>query len=206
VLVFTMPFWTLLIAWPVLHERVRGSQWLAVGLAFVGLVFVVEPWRWQGDLTPKLWAVLSGLGWAAGTVATKHYQRKHDLDMPSFMAWQMLVGVLPLTPLPWLFGLPQPVVGPAYAVLLFWTGAISTAVGFLLWIAVLRHLPAGTASLGVFAVPVSALVSSMLILGEQLTRSELAGIACIGAGLVVIGWRALRQSREAAPHAPLKGG
>ena len=30
VLVFTMPFWTLLIAWPVLHERVRGVQWLAI--------------------------------------------------------------------------------------------------------------------------------------------------------------------------------
>ncbi len=30
VLVFTMPFWTLLIAWPVLHERVRGAQWLAI--------------------------------------------------------------------------------------------------------------------------------------------------------------------------------
>jgi drug/metabolite transporter (DMT)-like permease len=206
VLVFTMPFWTLLIAWPVLHERVRGSQWLAVGFAFVGLVFVVEPWRWQGDLTPKLWAVLSGLGWAAGTVATKHFQRKHDLDMPSFMAWQMLVGVLPLTPLPWLFGLPQPAIDPAYAGLLLWTGAVSTAVGFLLWIAVLRHLPAGTASLGVFAVPVIALVSSMLILGEQLTPSELAGIACIGAGLVVIGWRALQQSREPVLDAPLKGG
>ena len=29
VLVFTMPFWTLLIAWPVLGERVRGLQWVA---------------------------------------------------------------------------------------------------------------------------------------------------------------------------------
>jgi drug/metabolite transporter (DMT)-like permease len=36
VLVFTMPFWTLLIAWPVLHERVRGYQWLAVGLRVAG--------------------------------------------------------------------------------------------------------------------------------------------------------------------------
>jgi drug/metabolite transporter (DMT)-like permease len=33
VLVFTMPFWTLLLAWPVLGERVRGSQWIAVLLA-----------------------------------------------------------------------------------------------------------------------------------------------------------------------------
>ena len=30
VLVFTMPFWTVLLAWPVLGERVRGIQWIAV--------------------------------------------------------------------------------------------------------------------------------------------------------------------------------
>ena len=75
VLVFTMPFWTLLIAWPVLGERVRGAQWFAVGFALAGLVLVVEPWRWEGELAPKLWAVLSGFGWAAGTVATKYFQR-----------------------------------------------------------------------------------------------------------------------------------
>ena len=64
-----MPFWTILIAWPVLHERLRGTQWLAVGLALAGLTLIVEPWDWHGALAPKLWAVLSGFGWAAGTIA-----------------------------------------------------------------------------------------------------------------------------------------
>ena len=45
VLVFTMPFWTLLLAWPVLHERVRGVQWIAIASAFAGLALVVEPWN-----------------------------------------------------------------------------------------------------------------------------------------------------------------
>jgi uncharacterized membrane protein len=103
VLVFTMPFWTMLIAWPVLHERVRGSQWLAVGLALAGLVLVVEPWHWQGELAPKLWATLSGFGWAAGTVATKYFQRHQRLDMLNLIAWQMVTGIIPicLIPLVW---------------------------------------------------------------------------------------------------------
>src|SRR3954468_2956623 len=37
VLVFTMPFLTLLMAWPVLHERVRGGQWVAIAFALAGL-------------------------------------------------------------------------------------------------------------------------------------------------------------------------
>ena len=53
VLVFTMPFWTVLLAWPVLGERVRGMQWVAIALALVGLTLVVEPWHWEGELSPR---------------------------------------------------------------------------------------------------------------------------------------------------------
>ncbi|MEO8009925.1 MAG: DMT family transporter, partial [Betaproteobacteria bacterium] len=37
VLVLTMPFWVLVFAWPLLHERIKGLQWVAVVLAIVGL-------------------------------------------------------------------------------------------------------------------------------------------------------------------------
>ena len=210
VLVFTMPFWTLLLAWPVLGERVRGAQWLAIVLAVAGLTLVIEPWNWSGDLTPKLWAVLSGFGWAAGTIATKHFQGERGLDMLNLIAWQMLLGVLPLCVLPAVLPLPAVDWTISYAALLLWTGAVSTASGFLLWIAVLRFLPAGTASLNMLAIPVIALVTSMAIFGERLTLAEWTGIALIGAGLAVISLRAWRGSGrgEAVVVAPtpLDGG
>lgn len=196
VLVFTMPFWTLLIAWPMLGERVKGSLWLAVAFAFAGLTLVVAPWDWSGDLTPKLWAVLSGFGWAAGTVCTKYFQRDHKVDMLNFMAWQMLAGVLPLTLLPLAFDLPPTRWSGLQALYLLYIGALSTAAGFIMWIAVLQRLPAGTASLNMFAIPVIALVSSMLIFGERLSGNEWLGIALIGAGLALLSWRAWRSARR----------
>jgi drug/metabolite transporter (DMT)-like permease len=210
VLVFTMPFWTLLLAWPVLGERVRGSQWIAIALALAGLTLVVEPWHWEGALAPKLWAVLSGFGWAAGTIAMKFFQRRQGFDMLNFIAWQMLVGVLPLTMLPLFIALPGAEWSGTYVFLLLWTGAVSTGAGFLLWIAVLRFLPAGTASLNMFAIPVIALLSSMAIFGERLTASEWSGIALIGAGLAVVYFRAWAGSRRdeatAVAPPPLEGG
>ena len=200
VLVFTMPFWTLLIAWPVLHERVRGSLWFAVGFALAGLVLIVEPWQWDGSLAPKLWAVLSGFGWAAGTVAAKYYTRRYRLDMLNFLGWQILVGALPLTPLPWLLGVPGVNWNLEYVLLLSWGSIVSTAFGFLLWVAVLRHLPAGTASLNMFAIPVIALVSSMLLFGERLTSGEWSGIACIAAGLAILTWRTFVDARRGEAH------
>ena len=199
VLVFTMPFWTLLIAWPVLHERVKGSQWVAVAFALAGLTFVVEPWNWRGDLGPKLWAVLSGFGWAAGTVSTKYFQRGRAIDPLNLVAWQMLAGVIPISFLPWLLGTPSAQWSATYALLLLYVGAVSTGIAFLLWITILRFLPAGTASLNMFAIPVIALVSSMLVFGERLTAAEWLGIACIGAGLVIITISALRAHRELVP-------
>jgi drug/metabolite transporter (DMT)-like permease len=197
--VFTMPFWTLLIAWPVLHERVKGSQWIAVGFALAGLALVVEPWNWRGDLGPKLWALLSGFGWAAGTVSTKYFQRGRAIDPLNLVAWQMLAGVIPITFLPWLLGTPSAQWSVTYALLLVYVGAVSTGVAFLLWITILRFLPAGTASLNMFAIPVIALVSSMLVFGERLAPAEWLGIACIGAGLVIITIAALRAHRDLVP-------
>jgi drug/metabolite transporter (DMT)-like permease len=209
VLVFMMPFWTILIAWPVLHERLRGLQWLAVGLAFAGLMLVVEPWNWQGALAPKLWAVLAGLGWAAGTISIKYFQRNTRYDMLNFMAWQMALGVLPVLLIPLVYPVTPTDWGAPYAVLLLYTGPVSTATGFVLWIAILRFLPAGTASLNMLAIPVIALVSSMAFFGERLTRAEWIGIACLGAGLAVISARAYvagRRSGAAAIAPPAEGG
>jgi len=210
VLVFTMPFWTLLIAWPVLHERVRGAQWIAVAMALAGLLLVVQPWDWSGSLVPKLWAVLSGFGWAAGTVATKYFQRDRTFDPLNYLAWQMAAGVLPLTVLPFALGLEPSQWSVAYALILVYVSALSIALGFLLWIAILRYLPAGTASLNMMAIPVIALLSSMAFFGERLTAAEWGGIACIGAGLVIVsvhGYYASRRNAGAPPvPTPLDGG
>ena len=210
VLVFTMPFWTMLIAWPVLHERVRGSQWLAVGFALTGLVLLVEPWNWHGELAPKLWATLSGFGWAAGTVATKYFQRHRRLDILNLIAWQMLIGIIPICLIPVLWPLPAAQWNGIHVAALLYAGVIATGIGFILWTAILVLLPAGTASLNMFAIPVLALVSSMLVFGERLTAAEWVGIASIGAGLVIVSvraWVASRRGEREVVEAPaIEGG
>lgn len=196
VLVFTMPFWTMLLAAPVLGERVRGAQWFAIILALAGLTLVVQPWNWQGDLAARGWAVLSGFAWAAGSVATKYYQREVRLDPTNFIAWQMFAGVIPLLFLPLVHDHAATQWSVTQVLLLVQVGGVSTALGFLLWVTILKWLPAGTASMNMLAIPVIALVSSMIIFGETLSPVEWAGIACIGAGLVLVTARNLARSRR----------
>ena len=170
VLVFTMPFWTMLIAWPVLHERVRGAQWLAVALALLGLVLVAEPWHWEGELAPKLWATLSGFGWAAGSVATKYFQRRHSLKLLNLLAWQMVAGIIPICLIPLVYPLPAAEWNGVYVSALFYAGMIATGIGFILWTAILVWLPAGTASLNMFAIPCNPRPQSAATRPDIITR------------------------------------
>ncbi|MEO8302514.1 MAG: DMT family transporter [Betaproteobacteria bacterium] len=202
VLVFTMPFWTLLLAWPILGERMRGAQWAAVVLAGAGLTMVVAPWHWEGAIASKLWAVLSGLGWAAAIICTKWFQRDRTFDPINFTAWLMAIGLLPFFPFVAFRGAPAVTWDFPYALELFYVGVISTALGWILWLAVLRRLSANAASFNMLAIPIVALTSSMLVYGEELTRDEWFGIALIGAGLVLLGMLGVRAVRAAKRNEP----
>ena len=185
-------------------------QLLAIALAVAGLVLTVAPWAWEGELAPKAWAVLSGFGWAAGTVAVKYFQRNEEFDMLTLITWQMVVGIVPLTVLAWLAGAPSMSWTLSQAMLLFFVGVIATAGGFLAWMEVLRWLPAGTASLNMLVIPVIALLSSMVVFDEKLAANEWAGIALIGCGLAVITAVGIAGGRRArmlpADPTPLEGG
>jgi drug/metabolite transporter (DMT)-like permease len=42
ILVYIMPFWVLLLAWPILGEHIRGAHWIPVVLAFAGLMIILD--------------------------------------------------------------------------------------------------------------------------------------------------------------------
>lgn len=195
ILTFTMPFWVLLFAWPVLGERIQGLQWGAVALAAAGLVSILEPWRSQTTLMSKFLAVAAGVAWAAGVILAKCHQRHHRVDVLAFTFWQMLIGLIPMAVVAW--AVPQRSVvwsGPFILALAF-SGVVATGAGWFLWLYVLQRLPAGTTSLASLSIPVIAAVSSAIQLGERLRPAELAGMALIGAALGLMSWDMSRRQR-----------
>ena len=185
ILTFTMPFWVVLFAWPVLGERLRGLQWLAASLALGGLVAILEPWRLEASTTSKLLAVLAGATWAAGVVVAKRLHGRVQTDALQLTFWQMLIGLVPMALIAWL--VPQRPVDwslPLAGALAF-SGVLATGLGWFMWLYVLHRLPAGTTSLSSLAIPVVAAVSSALQLGERLRPAELGGMCAIAAALAL---------------------
>ncbi len=193
VLVYTMPFWTVLIAWPVLGERIRGLQWLAVALSAAGLILVVEPWSLQGTPVANALAVLTGVSWAVAAVLTRRWRDRLGAGTVALTAWQMLLGGLVLGVCGFFLSARPVQWTPHFLFLLGYATLFGTALGWALWFYVLKLLPAGVAGLAVMAVPAIGVLSSRLQLGEQPGTVESIGMALIVASLAVLSWAALRQ-------------
>jgi drug/metabolite transporter (DMT)-like permease len=191
VLVFTMPFWMIVFAHFVLHERMRGAQWIAVALAFAGLFLIVSPWRLT-SLAGSLLAVSAGAVWAISAVISKRWPTP-GADTLVLTAWQLLFGFLALGLVAWLH--PHPPIqwtGEFVAALLF-SAVLATGMGWWLWTYVLSRSSAGIAGLNSLGIPVVAVLSSAIQLGERPPAIELAGMALIGTALAILGWLGARR-------------
>ena len=206
VLIFTMPIWTLLLAWPLLGERVRGKQWLAAASTLTGLLMIIEPWDMHASLFSKFLGLMAALCWASGTILIKRLRATTPVDLLTLTAWQMVLGAVPLVVLSLFVAEPATQWTPHYVGILGFMSVASTAMCWRLWIYILDRVPAWEASLSVLGTPVVAILSSRLTFGEEFKVTEVAGIVLIGSGLVLLSllsWAASR--RNPGAHRDLAG-
>ncbi len=195
VLTYTMPFWLLLLAWIFLGERLHGVQWLAVGLAFAGLVLVVRPWELDGVVSGLL-TLLGGLSWAASALVVKLLQRRHTVDVLSLTTWQMVFGSIPLIILAVLTYSGGPEWTAGFIGGLAYTVVLANAVAWFLWLYALHALPAGAAGLGTLSIPVVGVLAAWIQLGEVPTLVEGVGMLLIIFALGVLAAHGLLASRR----------
>jgi len=198
VLVYTMPFWLLTLAWLFLGERLRGLQWPAVALAFAGLVLVVRPWDIGGALSGVL-ACSAGLAWAASALLVKLLQRRGGWDTLSLTAWQLTVGCVPLAAAAFLFEGALPDWTGVFIACVAYSVLFANALCWVLWVLALRSLPAGAAGMGTLAVPVIGVVTAWIQLGERPAAAEGAGMALIIAALAALAAAGVAAGRRGTP-------
>ena len=180
-----MPFWLLLMAWVVLGERLKRFQWVAVACALCGLILVLSPWRMHGGLSEFL-AVGGALCWTASAVVAKVLRKRHEVDLLSLTAWQMLLGSLPLIFVAAFTWSGPPVWSGSFIAALVYNVVLGNAVAWILWLYILNSLAAGTAGLGTLLTPVIGVASAWIQLGERPGWTEGVGmVAIVGALLLV---------------------
>jgi drug/metabolite transporter (DMT)-like permease len=179
ILAYTMPIWAVLLAWPLLGERPSWIQSFALVLCVAGLAVLIYPLA-ETKVQPGIWlALLTGVSWGGGTVYLKWAQIK--ADPMGVASWQVTVAFLITGTFMLIFegGLHFGAADTKALLATASTGFLANGVAYGLWFAIIRRLPAGTASLGVLGSPVIGVIASMLILGERPTAADIIGFALI---------------------------
>lgn len=192
-LAYTMPFWTVLLAWLLLGDRPTARHWLGVALAALGLLCIIEPWHAMGSIISTTLAIAGGAAWAGGTVLSKRLFRRLSVSVLSLTAWQMLIGAgalgllalaVPQRPIEWSW----PFIGA-----LAYSAVLASSLAWWLWAIVLQRLSATVASVSSLGVPICSVLLAWLILHERPSAAEWLGIMFVLLGLVAISGVGARQ-------------
>jgi drug/metabolite transporter (DMT)-like permease len=201
VLVYTFPFWIVLLSIIFLDERLTRLRIVAVLCAALGLAFVLYPLDFGHAILSKVFAMCSAFSWAIGSIITKRFRANHDVDLIAFTAWQMAYGAIPvvilvlLLPNQYVHFTPPVLASLAYIVLL------GTALAFWLWFFIMERLTATTAGISSLLAPVVAVIAAWIQLGEQPGAPELVGMILIVSALVINSLPAQPASRPLSSRA-----
>ncbi|MBX4139001.1 DMT family transporter [Pseudomonas sp. S5F11] len=197
VLAQSAPLFSVLIAFLVLKERVSVWRWACVSLGLVGVGVVICGDRGIGEIDPRgVLILLAALSWSVYFALQKHYAHRYSpLTMACYMVWAgtlMLCVNLP--------GLPAAVLRAPLtenlAVLVL--GIFPSALAYLAWGYVLKHVEVSRASVAMYLIPPVAMLMAATLLGEQVTPWVVLGALIVLASVAAISlegrWRLVVQA------------
>ncbi|HSK67372.1 MAG TPA: DMT family transporter [Anaerolineales bacterium] len=182
------PAFVLLFAWLLLGERITSRRLLALLVATLGVLAVIDPRsaRLDPDLfLGNLFLIGAAVTWALYSVLVRKVTQSANVMLFSLVAF---LGGLPVTvpAAAWertTTGIGEITLGVVGGVLFL--GIISTALAMVLWNTAFAYVDANAASLTFFAQPVVGTLLGWLYLGEKVTPLFLLGGSLIGLGLVI---------------------
>lgn len=167
-------------------ERLRGAAALGLALGFGGVIAIMAD-RLAGDLDP-LGLGLCLVGVSALTVATmvvRHANLGGGLMM--IVGIQMLIGSVTLAPFALALESVQAVTPTiSLAVAFAYTTLVPGVIATWLWFVLIRRVGAPRASAYHFLNPAFGVAVAWLVLGEAIGPVDMAGVAVIAVGILLV--------------------
>ena len=179
-------------------ERVGRLRALGIVVAAVGVALVVLLGQHAGEASDPLLGNLLVLGavlaWSVYTILGRGLRHAPQLAVTTYSTLFGLALLLPLAGYE-LVARPPAAISPGTWLQAFYLGAVSVALGFLLYLRALRALDASQVANFVCLTPVSGAICGAVFLGERLAPGQL-----LGGLLVLIGvWLSTRTPQSGPP-------
>lgn len=181
-------FFTIILGGLVFKELPNISQIAGILVAFAGIIFI--GFNVGGDITLLgfLLVISAAIAWAVGNIISK---QAGNVNMFSFVVWGNLIAFPPAA----LFTLA--VDGPTSFVTtwhnltlttvlaVLYIAYLSTLVCFSIWSWLLNRYPVATVTPFTLSVPIFGMLSSHLILGENIEPWKIKAALFIMSGLII---------------------
>ncbi len=182
ILIAAVPLIVALMALRIDHEeRAEGSRLVGLIVGFAGVVVLLglDVAGRPGELLGGLAILLAAVGYAAGPMMIKH--RFGAIDPLGPVTASMGISAIVLAPAA---ALSAPAAMPSGEALLsvLVLGLACSALGFLLFFALIHEVGPGRATVITFVNPIVAVALGIALLGEGLGPSAVAGLLLILAG------------------------
>jgi drug/metabolite transporter (DMT)-like permease len=188
IIAFTMPVWAALASVPLLGDRLTMNVVAGLLLGMTGLgVLIGHDISVLGSApVGALFMLGAAISWGIGTVLFKRIDWQSPIA--TIIGWQLVLasvpvgaGALVLEPVPDLTTLS----GPAIAALVY---VLAFPMVFCQWayFKIVRMFPAVYAAVGVLAVPLVGVISSLIVLGEPVGWREVLALVLVTSAIFTV--------------------
>ena len=162
-------------------ERLDAIQIAGFIVAVAGLIILVFPSLSAPPLIGSILMLGAGVAWGIYSLRGKREENPASVTAGNFARAVPFAAVVSIVSVRWLH---VDLSGVSYAII---SGAITSALGYVIWYSALQGLKAASAATVQLSVPVLAATGGILLLGEPLTvRYLLASIAILGGIALVV--------------------
>ena len=184
----TTPLWTVVLALAVRHQK-SVTRWQAAGLivGFAGAVLIFTPWHTAGGLFSAggLECLAASVSYAVSYIYMDRYLARRGIGPVVLSACQLAAAAVMLAIALGVSGVQTPHVTAESVAAIAVLGIIGTGFAYVLNYQIITSEGATVASTVTYLLPVVAIVLGVVVLGESITVTTLAGIALVLAGVAL---------------------
>jgi len=189
VITYTQPLFVFCMAVPLLNEKASADRILGIIIGFLGVIAISARGEniFNSLTSSTLFLLLGAFLWAASTI----YYKKFLSHIEPIIAniFQLGLGAVLLGLINITLEEPKFPVSTGYLFIVLYASIGASAIGFSIWIQLLREEEATVLSSSSLIVPMFALFFGWLLLGENVDLQSLAGAILTILGVYLVNRR-----------------
>lgn len=183
VILATVPAWTAILSTAVGHERLPSVVWMGVGGAMVGIFLVVSGGQGLSfsflTLRGDLLMVGAALTWTLYTVGAKTLIGRYGpMRVTAWTLWVGTIGIIPMG-IPSLRSINLGDITPGAWLAVVYAGVFAISIAYALWNRGVSRIGNSRTAIYQNAVPVVAIVTAWVTLGERPGPLQITGALLI---------------------------